>query len=101
MNHGRLGYITKARLRMPPGILDQFGLREGNVIFGVYYPRDKSDPLYRNAGVDDDFMLTPLFPRLWDRAGCLIIKTKHQHGALAAIAQFLANENISIYCSEC
>jgi TIR domain len=101
MNHGRLGYITRNKLRLPPHTLDQFGLREGNILFGIYYPRDFSDPNYGDGTVDDDFMLSPLFPPLWGRAGCFIIKLKHKPGSLAKIARFLADRNLSIYCSEC
>ncbi|HEY6183795.1 MAG TPA: toll/interleukin-1 receptor domain-containing protein [Terriglobales bacterium] len=100
MNHGRLGYIDGNKLRLAPTILEQFGLRKGNVLFGVYYPRDSKRADHQKATVDDDFMLTPLFPRLWDRAGCFIIRIKHEAKAFAKVAGFLAKERVSIYCSE-
>jgi len=101
MNHGRLGYTTRKNLRLPPHMLDQLGLRRGNVLFGIYYPRDKKDCHYDLGTVEGDLMLTPLFPDLWGLAGCFIIKLNHQRGAFGKIAEFLANRNLSIYCSEC
>jgi len=100
MNHGRLGYIDGAKLRLAPTILEQFGLRKGNVLFGVHYPRDSRRPGHKKATVDDDFMLTPLFPKLWDRAGCFIIRIKHEPQAFTKVAQLLAEKRVSIYCSE-
>lgn len=101
MNHGRLGYISGQRLRVPPDILDQMGLRRGNLLFGVYYRPNLENPDYQGTTVEDDFMLTPLLPAVWDRSGCFIVRLKHRAEAFVTIAKFLANHNLSIYCSEC
>ncbi|MCW3123106.1 MAG: putative cytosolic protein [Flavipsychrobacter sp.] len=102
MNHGGLGYLNKnGELALHPDLLDLLCFGHGSSLYGLYYPRPKDDPKYKNISIDHDFMLTPIPPQYWNRCARLIIHLKQdERGALRKVSEILEKNSASIIHSE-
>jgi hypothetical protein len=102
MHHGGLGYLSASGLiLLPPDFLEHLSVTEHGMLFGCYYPRSASPDANPGSAVEHDFMLTPVPPRFWSRCARLVVRVKHQRGALQAVANVLAEEHVAILHSEC
>lgn len=102
MNRGGLGFLDEnGQLILPLDFLEHLSVTEGGPLYGCYYPNSSSPHPNSSSTIEHDFMLTPVPPRFWSRCARLVVRLKHQPGALRPLALLLAEHNVAILHSEC
>src|SRR5690348_12251094 len=102
MNRGGLGYLYRTgQLALPLDFLEHLSVTENGVLFGCYYPRSGSPEANPSSTIEHEFMLTPVPFRFWSRCAHLLVRLRHQPGAMQALASVLADHRVAILHSEC
>lgn len=102
MNRGGLGFLDKnGQLILPLDFLEHLSVTEGGPLYGCYYPSSSSPHPNPSSTIEHDFMLTPVPPRFWSRCARLVVRLKHQPGALRPLALLLTEHKVAILHSEC
>jgi hypothetical protein len=111
MTHGNLGLMTLDWLWLPGDILQALSIVDDTTVTAFYYPTPNDDehvkcePRYDEKHPERarqaDIMLTPIPREMWKNVGRFVIRLLHEPGSLHQIAEFLADEDVSILNAEC
>ncbi|WP_340202515.1 toll/interleukin-1 receptor domain-containing protein [Ascidiimonas sp. W6] len=80
-------------IQLHKNIIESQTVFDGSILFGIYYPRSKSDD---ESIEKTDFMITPIPFKHWKCTGRLIMKLEKQSTSIPIITEFLKQNGISI-----
>ena len=106
MNHGALGLIEHSRrtknvrMLLPRDLLRTLSITDGSTIEGIFYPIPADRPTPPTDPRAGDFAFSPVPYRLWPKVGQIRARLVNEPGSIAAFANFLAENRVSILHSE-
>lgn len=100
MNHGGIGYLDYQCLTLPTDLLRPLSIADGSSVMAMHYPV-MDDPDYRDVPDCHDLMLTPVPRRYWPAMARLFVRLRHRRGAMAKVAAWFRNRQVSILNAEC
>jgi hypothetical protein len=84
---------SKGEIQLHKNVIESLSIFNGSLLFGIYYPRSKSDEKSVNKS---DFMFTPIPFSHWQCSSRLIIKLTQQSKSIPKLTEFLSNNGVSI-----
>ena len=100
MNHYGIGSLHEdCTLTLPQDILRPISVETDVNVWGLYYPETLLEA-ERQFKDRIDFVLSPLPYEMWPVSARIVVHTKHDHDAFAAVAAFLNSRGVSILTSE-
>jgi len=102
MHLGDMVTVDRRKIFLKPELLTPLHIKTGSVLYGLHYPPSLSriEVQYSKYVYSNDFMFTPLPPRLWYSVAKFTIYVNHLPGCIAALTDLLKRHNINIITAD-
>jgi hypothetical protein len=99
MHKGSVVAVDKGVFHLKRSLFSPISIQDDSTIFGLFYPSNLSE-VDAKFTVKNDFMFTPVPPRMWFSAARFIFYLQHKPGTIEGVTKCLAKNNINILSAE-